>query len=213
VLRFDGDNVIAIRVFDEGGAGGIVGNRIGFFIKENDPIFAVSLAGNWKFQTGDKGGFRKPGYDDSDWRNIMVPALWESQGVHNYDGLAWYRKSFRMPEELMSDEMVLVLGKIDDFDEVFLNGKHIGSTGRMGKRVGPDRFDDAYRKLRIYYIPEELVRTDREGGVAVRVYDGWQHGGIYEGPIGIITARNLRNWLRETQQTSILTRFLQIFFE
>ncbi len=212
-LNFDGDNVIAIRVFDEGGAGGIVGNKIGFFRKENDPIFEKSLAGTWKFKTGDKGAFRKPSYNDEDWRDIMVPALWESQGIHDYDGIGWYRKRFRLPENLDTDGLVLLLGKIDDFDEVFLNGKHIGTTGRMGKRVGPDRLDDTYRKLRIYYLPDDLINKGGENILAVRVYDGWQHGGIYEGPIGIITEKNLRSWIRATNQTSLLTRFLQIFFE
>ena len=82
--------------------------------------------------------------------------------------------------------MVLVMGKIDDIDEVYVNGKLVGSTGDMW--LVPDEFNrhNEYQQFRGYFIPDGLLIPDGENTIAVRVYDGYNIGGIYEGPVGFI---------------------------
>jgi sialate O-acetylesterase len=46
----------------------------------------------------------------------IFPAWWETQGYRNYDRFAWYRKEFIVPEKLRQEQLVLMLGKIDDLE-------------------------------------------------------------------------------------------------
>ena len=89
----------------------------------------LSLRGTWRFSIGDNEDWAEPAFDDSDWERIYVPSEWEDEGFRGYSGHAWYRKTFDFdaPEDLSA--FSLVLGKIDDVDQVFLNGELIGSTG------------------------------------------------------------------------------------
>ena len=64
--------------------------------------------------------------DDNYWKEIFVPAYWEVQGYKNYDGFAWYRKSFVLPEKYSGIKLVLMLGMIDDIDQTYINGTLIG---------------------------------------------------------------------------------------
>jgi hypothetical protein len=36
--------------------------------------------------------------------------------------------------------------------------------------------------------------------LAVRVYDGFRHGGMYEGPVGLVRQERYRNWERTRKQ-------------
>lgn len=137
----------------------------------------VDLSGTWRFRTGDHITWRNPGYNDERWDTIAVPATWESQG-YEHDGYAWYRKTFTIPEEYVGVQLILVAGKINDADQMFLNGRLIGSTGSFPPHPQSER-----NTIRIYNIPEDLLED--KNVIAIRVYDMGQEGGIHEGPIGI----------------------------
>lgn len=149
----------------------------------------VSLSGNWKFSIGDDSKWASPLYDDSDWDQIIVPGQWENQGYNDYNGYAWYRKSFRVRDIPPNTTIYLMLGRIDDVDVVYLNGKEIGSGGKF-----PPDYETAYDRIRKYTIPADYLKEDDENVIAVRVYDGQGLGGIYEGPIGIMSAENYRRY-------------------
>ena len=82
--------------------------------------------------------------------------------------------------------MVLMLGKIDDTDEVYLNGELIGKTGSL-RDSDLDADPYYYRQSRIYEFSSSLLRA--ENALAVRVHDSGGHGGLYSGPVGIMTKR------------------------
>lgn len=193
-LNIGGENVIAVRVFDEDGEGGILGRNPGIYSRGDFSPTTFSLMGNWKFHLFDNAEWARPGYDDSEWENIVVPASWEDQGFKDYDGYAWYRKTFVLPDDFPVDDMVLLAGVIDDMDEVFLNGKRIGSTGNID---GMWARNDEWDKRRIYSIPDGLLKAGRENVVAVRVYDQQIRGGIYEGPVVIVPANGYKEFWRK----------------
>ena len=58
----------------------------------------IDLEGNWRFSIGDDTAWASPYFKDNDWEKIKVPAMWEDQGFHGYNGYAWYRKTFDVPE-------------------------------------------------------------------------------------------------------------------
>lgn len=148
------------------------------------------LSRGWVCRTGDDTRWADPDLDDSDWQPIEVGKPWEGAGLGEYDGFAWYRLRFRVPESLKGDAdfqtykvLKLQLGKIDDVDRTWLNGEVIGETGAF-----PESFEGAWTILRAYRVPANLIRWSEDNVLAVRVYDGGGAGGMYEGPYAIEVA-------------------------
>ena len=176
-------NVIAVRVYDGGGVGGIVSGRLGLYTG-GAPHMEIPLDGAWEFRPGDNSDWKNSVLDDSGFKPIKVPATWESAGYPSLDGYAWYRKTFTVTRPPGDSTLVLLLGKIDDYDEVFLNGVAIGRTGDVD-HPGAGGDGRSYAVSRAYYFPASLLKETNT--LAVRVYDAGGYGGIYAGPVGIIS--------------------------
>ena len=139
----------------------------------------LTLPHNWQFKTGDNLEYMQSDFNDSEWDSIYVPANWENQGYENYNGFGWYRVHFNINiNSIKSTELMLLLGKIDDADETYLNDKLLGKTGS----VAPN-YSTAWNLQRAYEIPHGLLKN--ENTLAVRVYDEVGGGGIYGGEFGI----------------------------
>jgi sialate O-acetylesterase len=177
-----GRNTIAVRVYDQGLEGGIVGgSRIGIFYDNDQELVRFDLSGTWKFSIYRERDFFKPDFNDKEWADIQVPANWEAQGFNNHDGFGWYRKQFIVPATLVNQDLYIVLGRIDDTDRVYLNGKQIGRTESLPMYRESSK-SNAWRLYRAYSIPKGLLQ--RNNVLAVEVHDKYGDGGIYEGPIG-----------------------------
>jgi sialate O-acetylesterase len=180
VINFNGENTIAIRIFDVTHAGGIVDGDLGIYDFEKNRHLLLDLQGVWSFATA---WSEEPIKNEGEWKKIIVPGQWEHQGYTRYDGFAWYKKTFTLPDPFTTENLVLLLGKIDDFDKVFLNGKFIGSTNdhrSFGRSF-------SFQKLRAYTIPPALLKKKGVNTIEVFVEDMGNVGGIYEGPVGITT--------------------------
>jgi hypothetical protein len=185
VIKYNGENTIALRVFDVTQAGGIVDGRIGIYRNEVNTKMLIDLQGVWSFAPS-WGGERVT--NEKDWRKIMVPIAWEFQGLSKYDGFAWYKRSFSIPANFTAEEVVLILGKIDDFDKVYFNGTFIGSTNDNR----PYGMSESYNETRVYEIPKNLIKRNKINTIEVLVEDMGNVGGIYEGAVGITTKKNFQ---------------------
>ncbi len=216
-LRPDQTNVIAVRVYDDRLNGGIAKGKIGIIEQSDELEYLVTLPEQWKFKTGDTPEWKNPSFDDGKWQELIVPAKWDFQGYRDYDGFAWYRVSFDVPANLPGEDLVMMLGKIDDFDEAYLNGEKIGSTGRIRSDGSVSRVRDEYLDFRAYDIPQSAIQRGKKNVLAVRVYDNMLIGGIYEGPVGIVTQKEFRKWNRnnDRQRTNDtpIDRFFEKLFE
>ena len=197
-FRKSGLNVLAVRVFDTHLAGGIVAGTIGIFEEPTPFPFVLNLAGLWAFHPGDNPLWADPEFQPADWDSLIVPGRWEDQGYGDLQDFAWYRRSFTLPASKIRDDLVIILGKIDDADQVFLNGQMIGSVGEFQENRA-DYDEDDWQVIRIYNLPPELIRPGEENILAVRVYDGFQYGGIFEGPIGIARSDYTLDWIPQVQ--------------
>ncbi len=200
-INFDGSNLIAVKVYDSYDQGGIVSGDIGLYGGKTSVNLDLNLQSLWKFQTGDDPSRKESDFDDSGWPEIFVPAKWEDQGYRDYDGYAWYRKEFTYQVN-NNEKMVLLMGKIDDIDQVFINGILVGSTGNFPAR----KWDDAsvggeYNAFRGYYIPDGLLKKNQTNVIAVRVLDTGGTGGIYEGPVGIISQTKYIEYWRNIKKS------------
>jgi beta-galactosidase/beta-glucuronidase len=217
ILNKKGTNLIAVRVYDQQQVGGINNGDIGIFISETPLNLLINLEGNWKFKTGDNPNWKKYDLNDKDWRDLLVPAKWDWQGYKDYDGFAWYRITFNIDLNKFSNDQdfVVILGKIDDIDEAYLNETLIGSTGDLlispldGSINGRDNTE--YNRFRGYKISRNNLRNGKNV-LAVRVFDGIQYGGIYEGPIGISTLKEYVRY-RTRNLDSKQKSFIELLFD
>jgi hypothetical protein len=196
VLVYGAENTIAVRVYDSEQAGGIVGMDVGISEDVAAPALDVSLVGMWRFATGDDPSWKNPSYNDTQWNEILVPSYWESQGYDNYDGYAWYRIWFGVPKALADRDIMLLLGKIDDAEEVYLNGEFVGQSDLMLQPGEKGSYGEQHKKQRAYTIPPGKLHAERKNLLAVRVHDNWRDGGIYDGPIGILSLEHYLAWKR-----------------
>ncbi len=198
-LSKNGENVIAVRVFDNELDGGIISGNIGIYYSESGLEPDVNLSGIWEFKTGDDSSFITSDKIDSDNVKIIVPAHWDIQGYQDYDGFAWYKKSFFLPKSYEGESMILLLGKIDDIDQTFINGVLVGSTGLWNFKGIPTNFNNDYEwtQPRIYSVPAKLLKFGMTNTIAVKVFDGYKDGGIYEGPVGLITQSHYKKYFNK----------------
>ncbi|XVU22896.1 alpha/beta hydrolase-fold protein [Actinoplanes sp. CA-054009] len=154
--------------------------------------YGFDLAGDgWKFTTGDDPAFSAASFDDTAWKSWSVPDNWNNEAdLRNYDGFAWYRKTFTLPARpsgVTDSAIMATLGQIDDADQTFLNGAEIGRTGGF-----PPEFDSTWEVPREYYPADGLLNWGGPNTIAVRVYDGTGGGGFYAGPVGLYTKAHFR---------------------
>ncbi len=139
-----------------------------------EPSFQAPVDG-WLFGQGDDPSWSAPEFDDSKWKQVTLPFVFESPDGAGGACFGWYRSKVVVPDNLRGKDFVLDLGVVDDADETFFNGKKIGAIGGM-----PPDFDPSiapWTQQRSYRVPAALVR-DGENVIAVRAYNCTGTGGI-----------------------------------
>ena len=158
---------------------------------------AISLDGNWRFSTdqdnqGLQAGWQTVGFNiENQWRQVRVPGTWESQNVTDenpnaaaqnpypqasvnagepYNGFAWYRTRFQVPDAWRGQDLDLLIERADDWDWCYLNDQPIGRTGA--------ETPDAANAARHYVVPKGLVKFGDENVLAIRIYDAGGAGGL-----------------------------------
>jgi len=157
----------------------------------------LDLSAPWKFHSGDDLAWAGSAFDDSQWGLIKPTEIWETQGYKNLDGFAWYRIRLAIPPRLMEDaylkdSIAFKLGRIDDYDQVFLNGELIGENGKtmpVNSKPRPDFFkgQSQWYTSRYYVLAanDPRIRWDQENVISVRVYDQGGAGGMFSKPFEI----------------------------
>lgn len=154
----------------------------------------VPLNSGWKFITGDNPEYSNPVFNDAEWKLIDVDKIWEEQGYDPYDGFAWFRLKVTIPSKLheeafLQDSLRLFLGKINNFDQTFLNGKILGINGKTVEEStildssflkAPVNLWD-YERRYVISVSDPRIRWDEENVIAVRVFDQGGQGGLYTG--------------------------------
>jgi hypothetical protein len=192
-IRWNGENLIAVRVFDKRNGGGM-SYGVPFISSSRLSLTksrSIELDKGWKFKTGDSLAYMQPGYDDSKWSNIQIRKEWENEGYEGYDGFAWYRLKMIIPNSLkgmINDANGFVEispGKVDDNDQVYLNGKIIGENNKTlpkNAKITNTFKDDTpmFNVLRSYQLSvnDERIKWGKENVIAVRVFDQGQGGGL-----------------------------------
>ena len=189
LIRFGEENVLAVRVYDSQLEGGIVSGNIRIYSTGVLPPFHQNLTGTWLFNKG-------KAFHEQDHSTIQVPGAWENQGYNNYDGYAVYTRIIQVSEAIASQRLVLLAGKIDDADRVYINGEFIGETGDFNRRG----YGELHREFRNYFIPPHVLKAGKDNILEIRVYDTGGFGGIYEGPVGLMTQDKFRQYWKSKRR-------------
>ncbi|WP_255621400.1 glycoside hydrolase family 2 TIM barrel-domain containing protein [Pseudonocardia sp. DSM 110487] len=156
-------------------------------VRSNAP--RLSLNGQWRFDMAGTvadapAGFADPGFDDSGWAELPVPAHWQ---LHGYGEPAYtntrypfpidpprvptenptgsYRRTVAVPAEWAGGRVVLRFEGVDSCFALWVNGHEVGTA--QGSRL-PSEFDVT-----------EFVRPGADNLVAVRVHQ-WSAGSYLE---------------------------------
>ncbi len=143
--------------------------------RKSDHLFHVVtlVPGAWRFRFGDEAGWKERHFDDSGWQQVRPPETWRGYGAAGDENrTGWYRRRFTIPATAAGKDVLIGLGRIQDFDDTYVDGK------RVNQELS---FEDVYWsnvrvKDRVYLLRQGLGKPG-EHVVAVRVR-GKRDGGI-----------------------------------
>ena len=135
----------------------------------------VDLAGPWwRVLAGDANEATQPAAADPRWRQKQVPGI----VVETEDRYAWCIRDMPIKEIPQGARPVLMIGAVDDEDEVSINGQKIGHTG---KDTNPKNW---YTAERAYPIPDGVLKSG-VNRVIIRVHNLAPGPGSITGPVQI----------------------------
>ncbi|MBD3293513.1 MAG: DUF4838 domain-containing protein, partial [Armatimonadia bacterium] len=151
-------------------------------VKEEAAV--VPLSNEWRFRLDPENAgvdreWFAPDVDDSDWdtlRSDLGMKGWEAQGYEGYDGYAWYRQEFTIPEDAAGEPLHMYFGAVDEQGWVYINGRL--AFEHTVEDIGQPT-EVLWERPFIFDATEHL----QPGGpnvVAVRVHDGVAMGGIWK---------------------------------
>ncbi|MDD8017217.1 MAG: glycoside hydrolase family 127 protein [Bacteroidota bacterium] len=136
----------------------------------------------WKFKMGDNAEWAGATFNDSSWGTKNLQVSWSAPELKE-NVFAWYRTRIIIPSSMKNaiergNGLKLNLGKIDDVDFTYFNGKLIGQMGSL-----PPKYVTMWDVPRVYFISPNEIRYDKENVIAVRLFSPDVGGiGMYEGP-------------------------------
>ena len=100
----------------------------GLFPLENSGRQIWSVGGEWRFHLGDGKDAEKADFNDTEWEVVstphsvkLMPA--EASGCRNYQGIAWYRKSFVLPKNTGNQNVELHFEAIMGKQRIYIDGR------------------------------------------------------------------------------------------
>lgn len=119
-------------------------------------------------------GWYREDHDDSDWEVVEIAQHWQSFG-HDYQGVGWYRLSFRLPEAARDAGTAIHFEGVDESAWVWVNGSYVGSQD-----LGPAVWDVPFT-----LDASSAVRLGEINHLAVRVKNTVKGGGIWR-PMSVL---------------------------
>jgi sialate O-acetylesterase len=107
------------------------------------------------------------------WQDATVPGNWERGLRLNIDGAVWFRRTVEIPTDWAGKDVIVELGRIEDWDTTWANGQKLGETGA--------NIANARGQSRRYTIPATQVKPGKLV-LAVRVFNRSANGGFASSP-------------------------------
>ena len=162
-----------------------------FFGQRNEVQLSVPLDGKWKAAmtaplpsvkdvkdkykdpgiSAEAEAYLKPDAEETKMVEIQSGNDFEKERREwsGFDGEIVYRKKIDVPSSMIGEDLSIILGALDDYDQVYFNGVLIGKTGIEKEPV--------WSYDRTYTIPAKLVKQG-SNVIAIRIFDTYGGGGI-----------------------------------
>ena len=157
------------------------------YINLQNPERMYNLNGTWKFKPHDDLRYANLEHDDSNWKKLRLPGVWNHQG-YDYSGTAWIRVRFRLSPDYKGRNLGIRVPMITLAHEVYVNGKLIGGRGKISPRG--DLLVLSHQKY-YYHIDSKYIRPDQMNLLALRISTN-RNGGTYTHPIILTSTSAMR---------------------
>ena len=102
----------------------------GLFPLENSGRLVWNFNAGWRFHLGDVAQAAQKDFDDKAWEVVSTPHTVqlmpaEASGCRNYQGIAWYRKHFILPDECAGRDAILHFEAIMGKQAIYVNGQKV----------------------------------------------------------------------------------------
>ena len=102
----------------------------GLFPLENSGRLVWNFNAGWRFHLGDVAQAAQKDFDDKAWEVVSTPHTVqlmpaEASGCRNYQGIAWYRKHFILPDECAGRDAILHFEAIMGKQTIYVNGQKV----------------------------------------------------------------------------------------
>lgn len=137
-----------------------------------DPNERMMIADDLEAQWWSRLDARAPGrarwkdVSTADWATMELPRTLDGE-LEDFDGIVFLRRSIELGADRAGEPAVLSLGPIDDMDDTWVNGVHVGSVHVSGR----------WNEPREYEIPAGVL-VEGENVIAIRMYDTSGPGGV-----------------------------------
>ncbi len=132
------------------------------------PRPSLNFNPGWRMLVGDPVGAREAAFDDSAWKAVTLPRAWNEDDAFRLaidkhtTGVAWYRKSFKLPPEATGKKVFLEFEGLRQAGEIYLNGRFVGSHENGVMAFGLD-------------ITESVKAAPELNTLAVRTDNDWAY--------------------------------------
>jgi beta-galactosidase len=120
------------------------------FIPPASPNAIFDFNPGWKFIKGDLTGAEQADFDDSKWAGVSAPHTWNDTDTfdeiishsggerHEYTGIGWYRKHFKLPASANGGKVFLKFEGLKQAGRFWVNGEFVGKYENGVTPVGLD---------------------------------------------------------------------------
>ena len=138
---------------------------------------------DWRFIKEDVPAAEAPGFDDSKWKTVSTPHTYNDVDTfhdithhgewHEYTGIAWYRKHFRIPAGYAGSKVFLEFEGMKQAGRFFINGKPAGLFENGVTACGLDITDAAFFGNQENVLAVKIDNSQRYVEQATRVAYEW----------------------------------------
>ena len=97
---------------------------------QDSTIIQLPAFSQWYYRAGDDPSWASPEVSVQDWQPVNI-RFQESQTPEDWEGIGWFRTTFRVDSNLFGKEMAIG-GRIRGAMELYLNGNLVGQAGVVG---------------------------------------------------------------------------------
>lgn len=113
------------------------------------------------YDIGQKGHWEAADFDDSGWKQVMVPGGFAELGVPDQPAVVWFRREITLPDPLPAGRAFVHLGVIEHMDTVYINGQWTGASAWV---ENPRMYPAAALKPGRNVIAIRVLKTKADGG-------------------------------------------------